>query len=515
MKRFVVVFLILINIFAVWNIANANTIKIVSKLDYQKLNNYVDRADVINYFTKFISLKLPVSYKYIKLNILWVDKNSKLYDSLQKLVYLNLINNDELYFHPNMKFNKYLFYKYAQKNLGLELSDKFDLNKFKNEYVQRKDFLIMDWLLKNNIYKIDFLNNKDYNLLRKEKIFENVYETLKTSYYNHDKLNNIDLLNWATKWLVKSVWDKFTVYFPPVDNKNFNASLNWEYEWIWAYVDMEQPWVFKIISPISWSPAQRAWLKWWDIVLKVDWKVIKANNSLAEVVSWVKWKEWTKVVLTIKRWNKIFDVTVTRWKIVIKDIEYKKLNYHTYYIKLKIFWPTIAKDFKEALTALKKENWINKVIIDLRNNPGGYLWQVTDVLSYFVKKWEPVAVVKYPKSQKVYYSKWYNLVDFSKYKIVILQNSWSASASEIMIWWIKDYYPKTVLIWEKTYWKWSVQTIKEYSDWSSLKYTIAKWFTWKTQTWIDWVWINPTIKVEDKKSINSIDKILDRAINLR
>ena len=114
-------------------------------------------------------------------------------------------------------------------------------------------------------------------------------------------------------------------------------------------------------------------------------------------------------------------------------------------------------------------------------------------------------------------SKWYSLIDFSKYKLFLLQNSWTASASEIMIWTINDYYKNAKTIWTKTYWKWSVQVIKPYIDWSSLKYTVAKWFTWKTETWIDWIWIEPKLELDfDIKAYqkNWFDNQLDKAIFL-
>jgi carboxyl-terminal processing protease len=165
---------------------------------------------------------------------------------------------------------------------------------------------------------------------------------------------------------------------------------------------------------------------------------------------------------------------------------------------------------------MKENNNINTLILDLRNNPGWYLDQVTDMLWFFVKENEPTAVIKYKDFKTVATSRWYDLIDFSKYKIIILQNSWTASASEIMIWTIKDYYPEATLIWEKTYWKWSVQTIKSYNDWSALKYTIAKWFTWKTETWIDLVWINPDIeeKIDEVKYKNWYDSQLEKAIQM-
>ena len=118
------------------------------------------------------------------------------------------------------------------------------------------------------------------------------------------------------------------------------------------------------------------------------------------------------------------------------------------------------------------------------------------MLSYFVEEWKPTAIVKYTKWEQQYNSKGYDLLDFSNYKIVILQNSWTASASEILIWTLQDYMDNITVIWENSYGKGSVQTIRGYKDGSTLKYTIAKWFTWKTQTGIDGIWITPDIELE-------------------
>jgi carboxyl-terminal processing protease len=259
---------------------------------------------------------------------------------------------------------------------------------------------------------------------------------------------------------------------------------------------MVEPGVLKITSPIPGSPSEKAWLKWGDIVLKVDWKEISRDNSLLEVVKWIKWPAWTDVILTIKRNWEIKDITVTRDKIIITDIESKKLNSRTYYIHIKSFWENVSREFKKSLEELKNSRNINKVIIDLRNDWGWYLDQVTEILSYFVPKWEKTAVVKYYNSSKDYISKWYEDINFSKYKIVILQNSWTASASEILIWTLKDYYKNLTIIGEQSYWKGSVQVMKWYSDGSMLKYTIAKWFTWWTETGIDWIWITPDYELE-------------------
>jgi len=494
--------------------SQTNAITIVSKETYKIQQTPATLEEVFNYFGEFLDWKIPESYKYIQLNIRWVEKWTELYSSLQKLIYLDVIKNKNTYLDKNKNLNKYSFYKLAEKIFKKNLIEKSQIENLKNQKVLKIDFENLEYRLKDSRITLEF-NDKNRLVSQKKQIFLDVYSTLKNKHYNKDNLDEIEMLNYAIEWLTKGTEDKFTTYFPPVANKSFNETLSWEYEWIWAYVDMEEPGVFKVISPIAWSPAEKAWLKWWDIILKVDWKTIEKNNWLSEVVSWIKWKAWTNVILTVKRWTRVFDLTVTRWKIIIKDVESKLLNRYTYYIKLKFFWPTIASDFKVALKDMSKYKNVKKVIIDLRSNPGWYLGQVNDMLSNFVKAWEPVAVVKYYDSERSYKSKWYNIVDFNDYKIVILQNSWSASASEIMIGWIKDYYPDAVLIWEKTYWKGSVQTIKDYVDWSSLKFTIAKWYTWKTQTWIDWIWIEPDIKMEDKVVEWELDPMIQKAIKLK
>ena len=278
---------------------------------------------------------------------------------------------------------------------------------------------------------------------------------------------------------------------------------------------METPGSVRILSPIPDSPAEKAWLKWWDLIIKVDGKEIKKENSLPEVITWIKWPAWSKVTLTVERWENIFHIDVIREKIIIINLESKLLTKDTYYIQIKSFWDNVSQNFKHALEWVKEYKRVNKIIIDLRNNGGWYLWEVADMLSYFIKKWEPTAVVKYTTWEQVYKSQGYDSLDFSKYKIVILQNSWTASASEIMIGTLKDYIDDITVIWEKSYGKWSVQTIRWYNDGSSLKYTVAKWFTWKTQTWIDGIWIIPDVDLEfdiEKYQQDWSDNQLEKAI---
>jgi len=526
-KIFVVVLLLLLSVqstfaakITILNSSN-NEIKVVNK---------IDRTEIFKFFSDLTTKKIPSSFKYINLKFKDVNKNDEIYTYLQKLVYLDLIKNTNTKIQKNNTLNAYSFYVLSEKILKLDKINYSNLvlakeresglsykEILKNRDTNNSDFIKIKNYYSNNIIKFD-TKNDNQKLKREKLIFEDVYNTLLTSHYDNSNIDKSKLISSAIEWLTKWVWDKYSVYFPPVETKNFYESLNLQYEWIGSYVDMETPWVMKILSPIPDSPSEKAWLKWWDLILKVDKKLITKENSLKEVVSWIKWPAGTTVILTIKRWTKVFDVSVKRDKIVIKDVEYKSLDKNTYLIEIKSFWEHVSASFKEALLDMKKHTMTKTIIIDLRNNWWWYLWQVSDMLSYFVPKWKQTALVKYKNWNKSYTSNWYTDVDFSKYKIILLENSWTASASEIMIWTIKDYFPNATIIWENSYGKWSVQTIKSYIDWSSLKYTIAKWFTWKKEIWIDWVWIAPDIEVVfdiEKFKKDWTDNQLEKAKNMR
>ncbi len=477
----------------------------------------VNLEKVFIYFWEILIWNSAQDYESIELNIKNLDKNSKIYTSLQKMVSLGIIKNLDINIDFNSKIKVSTFNDYVLKITWINISKKFgDLNKFvtKNDVISSYKF-IKDYKTKIITEESEKQTELDKKVEEKFQIFQDVYNTILQDFYNKNNVDKVDLLNQAIIWLTKWSKDQFTTYFPPAENTDFFNSLEWTFEWIWAYVDMETAWILKIVSPISGSPAEKAWIFAWDIVFQVDDTKITDKITLNQAVSLIKWETWTKVKLSILRWDKVLNFEVTRAKIELKDVETKVIDNKFFYIKIRMFWDKVFQEFRDSLTEAKKQTWVKKIIIDLRNNPGWYLDAVTKMLSLFIEKDKPVAVVKYIDSELSYWSVGYEkIINLWDYQVYILSNWWTASASEIMIWTLKDYFPSIKVIWEKTYWKWSVQTIKEYRDWSSLKYTIALWFTWLTKTWINWVWINPDIEVkfdenENKKwNDNQLDYIL-------
>lgn len=522
MKKFLKIFLFLAlftNIFLV----NAEEKQVEIKKQISITDNFVKELnkeknftieESFIFFSKFFEEKTPESYKYISLNFKWVEKNSDFEKSLKILVYNNKIPNLSGNFNSIEKniIKNEIFYKMASKILWIYYNEETIKNLSEDVWYYDLEIVEESSKIQKNIEKFE----KDFKLNSWIKnIFDDVYETIINEYYKNENLDKEKILKSAIEWMVKWLDDKHTVYFPPTESKDFLGSLNWDFEWIWTYVEMPEPWVFKISTPIPWWPAEKAWIRGWDIVLEVDSKKITKENSQTEIISWIKWPAWTEVNLKIDRNWQILDIKVIREKVHIKSVE-SYFDGNNYVIKIVWFNSWVADELEKSLETLKEKKNIKKIVFDLRDNWGWFLEEAVRILSFFIKKWEPVVKVEYTDTEGNYLSKWYNLIDLEDYEIVFVQNSWTASASEIMIWTIKDYFPKTKIVWEKSYWKGSVQSIKEYNDGSSFKYTTAKWYTWKW-VWIDWVWIEPTHKLELNESLyrnSKIDNQLQKALSI-
>lgn len=346
------------------------------------------------------------------------------------------------------------------------------------------------------------VNKKDLDLVN----FWEVYTLIKDNYYDESTLKKQDLVSWAIKWIVESMWDKHSQYMTKDETKSFNETLSWDFEGIWAVVEKVDAWVV-IWNVLKWSPAIKSWVKNGDIVLKANNSELKDLN-LVEAVSKIKWPAWSEVILNIFRvWEKdLLNIKVIRDKIKIPSVESKIFDKENiWYIAINMFWETTSNDFHNELKKVEKTDWL---IIDLRDNWWGYLMSAVEILSNFIENWKPVVKTKYKNFLKnELYPSMNNWKIYDK-KVVILINSNSASASEITAWALRD-YDKAILVWEKSYWKWSVQEPFNLNDWSMVKLTIAKWFTPKDRA-IDKVWIEPDIKVSFEKE--DAEKKYDRQL---
>lgn len=342
--------------------------------------------------------------------------------------------------------------------------------------------------LSNSFY--DIQDEKLSKELDIDKIL-NAYSTIKENYININWVKSSEITDWAIHWIVSSLWDKHSEYLYWDELKYFDQSLNWNFEWIWVYISKVDSWL-KVESLIKGSPAKKYWVIAWDIILEADWINLSELDKY-DAISKVKWQSWTKVKLKIYREKEgIIEKEVVRWRISVPSVE-SKIIWDIWYISINTFWEKTSKDFKEELDKISPN--IKWLIIDLRDNWGWYLISAVEILSNFVESRKILTTIK--SSWEIYWEKYpsINLWNIFDLPIVVLINENSASASEITSWALQD-YKKAIIVWVKSYWKWSVQTPFEIFGKSSiLKITTAKWFTpnWNS---IEWVWITPDIEVK-------------------
>ncbi len=457
-----------------------------------KAERFLSFGEFFTIYFNTIWSDIPKSYKYIKLNFKNIPQTWKVYDALQKWVYMDLL--------PNQNIDLSLRQKITQKQISTLIKSNFDMD------IQYASWLVDTTRLLNILIQ---LQESDFqNISTQDQIMEHVYNTLQSNYFYEDVLKDEVMSYWAIKWMVKSLEDPYTEFFTPDEAKQFSEDINWEFEWIWAYLEKNKKWEIIIVSPLKWSPAAKAWIQAQDIIIKIDSKEISSETNLTEVVKMIKWIKWTTVKLKIRRWDTDMDFTITREKITIENIESKILDNKYCYTAIHLFSFGIDKEFDSTMGKMKD---CPKHVFDVRNNPWWWLKEVSDMLGYFVPTGETTVSIKdrYGSEDLKAKDKPYKLDK----NIIILINWWSASASEIFAWTIKDYIPSTLLVWEKTFGKGSVQNMIDYIDWSMLKYTQAKRYTWKSKRNIDKQGIDSDIKIQDNPSTKN-DEILDSITKL-
>lgn len=433
------------------------------------------------------------SYRYIDIKYTNVKSGTYLHKLIQKWVYLNVFPNVKL----QLPLNKKITQKQASlliKN-SLNISIPYEENKWIDISIFKQMMGYIQSALKNQDMQIDKPNWEEKI---NTEILNDVYQRLKTDYLYSDKLSWSKLEYESVKWMVNSLWDNYSNFYAPSQANDLNESLEWEYEWIWAYVEKTKDGKIIISSPIKWWPAEKAWILAWDQIIKVGSKLVNSWSNINTVVSRIKWKNNTTVKITILRWSKEIIFSIKREKVEIKNIEAKILESWVCYIDINLFDFKANNDFSSAIENISKDSPCEKYIFDLRDNPWGSLDEVANMLQYFVPKWETILSIKWNERSENYKSAWQEKSLGGKISVLI--NWLSASASEIFAGVIKEYVPSSILIWEKTFWKWTVQSMIQYMNGSILKYTIAKRYTGKEQKNIDWIWFQPNFKILDNKT---------------
>lgn len=315
-------------------------------------------------------------------------------------------------------------------------------------------------------------------------LFWKVYNDLNAKYVDKGKVEPQKILYGAISGLVNSVGDPYTVFFEPVTSKKFQEEISGSFGGIGIEIGKRSN-ILTVIAPIKDTPAFKAGIKAGDKILKIDTKPT-ADLSIEEAVNMIRGKRGTKVVLTIQN-STTKDIELVRDAIKVPTIEWKLVEQDNplrqgsseaskkiAYMQIYSFNQTVDSEFKKASEEILKST-ANKLIIDLRNNPGGLLDSAINLAGWFLDKNQVVVSEVFRDGTKNEFRSDGN-ASLKKYPTVILMNGGSASASEILAGALHD-NRNIKIVGEKSFGKGSVQELQNYGDGSSLKVTIAKWFT--------------------------------------
>lgn len=353
--------------------------------------------------------------------------------------------------------------------------------------------LVIGFILGLSIFKV-FSETKEEKQKDKEliKFIEN-YNYIVENYYG--ELDKNKLIDSAISGMLESIEDPYTTYINESTSNTFSTALEGSFEGIGVEIINDSDNNVVVYSVIDNSPAQKAGIKPLDILKSINGKSLEGVDT-KEFVSLVKNSDKPEIEIELKRENEIIKVNLKREIVTIKSTKstlFEKNNKKIGYIYISIFANNTYNQFKKELEELEKEG-IDGLIIDVRSNTGGHLTAVENILSLFLDKSHVIYQTEDKKSTIKTYSKG---EETKQYKIVVLTNENSASASEILAASLSEEYGAT-LVGKKTYGKGTVQELKTLPDGEQYKFTTKKWLTPKGN-WINEKGIEVDIEVEFNK----------------
>lgn len=332
---------------------------------------------------------------------------------------------------------------------------------------------------------------RNYLKLSKElSKFYDSYDILVENY--NGNVDKKELVDAAINGMVSSVGDQYTSYVDTEGTNSFNQLVDGKYNGIGCLIQETEDKKIKVMQVYENTSAYKAGIKVGDIIKKVDDKDSSIGST--ELANYIKSSKNKSYSVTVLRDDKEIKFTLYKNEVEIPVVTSKifdKGDKKIGYISISIFSSVSAKQFKSNLEKIEKEG-VDSLIIDVRDNNGGYLSSVTDITSYLLPRGKIIYQVQ--KSNSKIKATKDKTIAKREYPIAVLVNENSASASEILAGAIKESYNGYV-VGMKTYGKGTVQQVSELSDGSMIKYTIENWLT-PNGNWINEKGIDPTDEVE-------------------
>ena len=349
-------------------------------------------------------------------------------------------------------------------------------------------------------------------------LFWKVWDAFRKNYLHSKDLTDQEILYGAIAGLVNSAKDPYTVFLKPSDASKFEQDLSGNFGGIGAEIDIRDNQLI-VVAPLKNTPAEQAGLKSGDKIIKIDDIYSNTINTLEEAVKIIRGPKGTTVTLAILRegWKTFKEITITRDIITVPTLDWKMLTLSEAegkkiaYVQLYNFNENVPLFFYKAALAILS-NGTKGIILDLRNNPGGYLEVANNLAGWFLNDNDVVTKEEFSSGEQVALKANGNSA-LINLPIVVLINKGSASASEILAGALKE-NRHIKLIGETTFGKGTVQEIKKFEDDSEMKVSIAQWLLPNGET-IDKKGITPDIEIKlteddiEAKRDPQLDKALE------
>ncbi|OGI64549.1 hypothetical protein A3H53_02615 [Candidatus Nomurabacteria bacterium RIFCSPLOWO2_02_FULL_40_10] len=366
------------------------------------------------------------------------------------------------------------------------------------------------------IEKVTDLSNKETQVATDADFspFWKVWNTINEKYPKAEEITDQDRVYGAISGLMDSLNDPYSVFFAPEEAKSFEDEIAGNFSGVGMEVGIKDK-ILTVIAPLKDTPAYRANIKPGDKILKIDEKVT-SSLGIEEAIKLIRGEIGTSVALTIFREGEKNpkEIKIVRGIINIPTLDIELRTDSVFVIKLYSFSANSTNLFRNALKQFS-ESKTNKLLLDLRGNPGGYLDAAVDIASWFLPKGKTVVIEDYgdDKKPEIFRSKGYDVFN-ENLKFVILIDNGSASASEIVAGAMQD-HGKAKLVGAKSFGKGSVQEPIKITPDTLLKITVAKWLT-PNGNLIEKKGLTPDYPVEitQKDLDNKKDPQLDKAVEI-